>query len=148
MKALFCLYSAPLIESTLAGSAPLASNLHRGRQGNGGMGTGGQTSQEMPSKHLPVLHPPVDTGMHWDWRAWGRKGAERDAGKKGMNVRLAIRMNFSERAVMHCTAAQGPLFCLAELPKELPQVLLAVCAGRGSGARLMDACFLLSSAVV
>lgn len=71
------------------------------------MGTGGQTSQEMPSKHLPVLHPPVDTGMHWDWRAWGRKGAERDAGKKGMNVRLAIRMNFSERAVMHCTAAQG-----------------------------------------
>lgn len=107
MKALFCLYSAPLIESTLAGSAPLASNLHRGRQGNGGMGTGGQTSQEMPSKHLPVLHPPVDTGMHWDWRAWGRKGAERDAGKKGMNVRLAIRMNFSERAVMHCTAAQG-----------------------------------------
>lgn len=29
MKALFCLYSAPLIEGTSASSAPLASNLCR-----------------------------------------------------------------------------------------------------------------------
>lgn len=75
MKALFCLYSAPLIESTLASSTPLASNLHRGRaqgrQGNGGHGERseglsfppGQTSevQGFGSEHFPVLLPPIAT---------------------------------------------------------------------------------------
>lgn len=62
MKALFCLYSAPLIESVRASSTPLAGNLRRGRvqgqQRSSGEGQGtflplGQASQELEfgSKH-------------------------------------------------------------------------------------------------
>lgn len=68
MKALFCLYSAPLIESARTSSTPLAGNLRRGRvrgwqrNGSGGKKISlplGQASQgqEFSSKHFLALPP-------------------------------------------------------------------------------------------
>lgn len=50
MKALFCLYSAPLIEGTSASSAPLASNLcSKGLGWETGLGALGALGVLLPS---------------------------------------------------------------------------------------------------
>lgn len=51
MKALFCLYSAPLIESALSSSTPLAGNLCRGRV-QGQQKKGGR--EQKPPSHMDM----------------------------------------------------------------------------------------------
>jgi len=95
MKALFCLYSAPLIESAHASSTPLAGNLRRGRargrQGNGG---GGQKPPSCRGKHhqgrglaegtaLPCFQRRTVRGGEGGGCLWPRYPAPRELGEQG-----------------------------------------------------------------
>ena len=155
MKALFCLYSAPLIESARASSTPLAGNLRRGRvQGRQRNGGGGQKpshrSKLRKGRSLAqsislrcLRRRTVRAGKHGG-RLWprcpapcklgersrcykGRKGANGDARKKKGTALGRNQLQHYQKPPSKVPAPGKPSTCsLAAEPRFLPVLLIPI----------------------